>query len=353
MNTNDDDFISNVRLGDNLDIAYTHVNETFTNTKINLLYMNINSIRNKLADLLVYISNFGSIVHIICITEIRLNPDETYICNIPNYDVVCCPRSNRSGGGACMFIHQSMQFDVTKNEEFLEGSCIVVSLREPKLSIAVIYRPPHASLNDSIHYLDSLLESAGKLVCVGDFNINLLSTNSSNYVSMVESNGFSFLNKIDHNSATHGNVPTGTIIDHSFTNLYSQKFCMCIDNISFTDHKALLISFGSNNRLSNNVKITIIKKYNYGDISHDLAQFVVSADSLDNLNQLIEDCMSKNSYVIHSHRKYRPKAPWIDEIVLREIRHRDQLYQRMVQWPQNSTIRNNNKKTEKLCDSTH
>lgn len=89
-------------------------------------------------------------------------------------------------------------------------------------------------------HLDSLLESAGKLICVGDFNINLLNTTSNAYVSMVESNGFTFLNRVDNDSATHGINPTGTIIDHAFTNIYYLNFGLCIDDISFTDHKSLL-----------------------------------------------------------------------------------------------------------------
>lgn len=345
MGTNDDDdFISNVRLGDNLNIVYPNSNEIFTNSKINLLYMNINSIRNKIEDLMLYLAKFKSTIHIICITEMRLNPDEIYMCNIPSYNVVCCPRSNRLGGGACMFIHESMEYDVMKNEEFLEGSCIIVSLREPRLDIAVVYRPPHANLNDTILYLDSLLESAGKLICVGDFNINLLNTTSNAYVSMVESNGFTFLNRVDNDSATHGINPTGTIIDHAFTNIYYLNFGLCIDDISFTDHKSLLISFDSQNSLSRSNKSTNVVKYNYASITADLTHLVESAACLNSFNQLIKNCMSKNSYQIRTCSRYQAKAPWIDETVLGEIRYRDQLYRRTLQWPDNLLIQQNYRK---------
>lgn len=182
-----------------------------------------------------------------------------------------------------------------------------------------------------------------KLLCVGDFNINLLNTISQSYVSTIESNGFTILNKVDSENATHGNGQSGTIIDHAFTDLYCQKFFMCLDDVSFTDHKSLLISFDYNRLCNLNTERQTLK-YDFDRISTELVQTLETTVSLNSFTELITDTMARNSFPVHTSNRYRSKAPWIDEEVLREIRSRNQLYKRTIQWPANHIIQHNYKR---------
>lgn len=336
-----EDFISNVQLRDNLNVCYPRLDEIFTNTKINILYVNINSIRNKIDDLIVYMSNFQSTIHVVCISEMRLSADELHMCNLPDYDAVCCPRSNRSGGGACIFVHNTIGYDVIKNEEFLEGSVIILSLRETKMKVAVIYRPPHAPLIESLEYLDALLECNEKMLCVGDFNINLLQPISQRYLSMLDSNGFACLNRIDREYVTHGQGSSGSIIDHAITDLYGQNFSVNLDDVSFTDHRAMLISFGPSPRHVVDRSLTRHVRYNYDRIFNNIEQSLDRINCFSSLTEVIVSSMSRFSYEVVIDSRRRNKSPWIDETVLREIRIREQLYKRTVQWPENDLIRRN------------
>lgn len=178
-----EDFLNNVDLNQNLTVRHRPYDEIFTTSTLNILSININSIRNKINELHLYLSNFKSTVHIICITEIRLRPDELYLCHLNDYIEICSPRSSRAGGGAFIFIHRSLAFETVVNEEFFEGSAIVVELRSPKLKIGVVYRPPHADLTASVNFIDMLLENHNGMVCVGDYNINLLSPSSTQSVN--------------------------------------------------------------------------------------------------------------------------------------------------------------------------
>lgn len=119
------------------------------------------------------------------------------------------------------------------NEEFLEGSLVIIELRCPKVKIGVVYRPPHANLAESISYIDKLLENKNKMLCVGDFNINLLSSDSTQYHSTVTSNGFSFLNSLDRSSFTHGTGTLGSIIDHGMTDMADYEYAVGLHDISF------------------------------------------------------------------------------------------------------------------------
>lgn len=342
--TNDDDFISNVQLIDNLNIHYPNSNDTFSNTKINLLHININSIRNKIDDLLLYILQFEVTIHVVCISEMRLSSDELNICNLPNYDAVCCPRSSRSGGGACIFIHKSIEYETIRIEEFCEGSAIILSLKEPNIKVSVIYRPPHAPFRESIEYLDSIFESNRRMLCVGDFNINLLSTNSQQYLSMLESNGFTCLNRIHRNYTTYGHGDVVSILDHAVTDLCNHTFSMSLDDVSFTDHKSILISFGSSNRITVNRGLSRCVRLDFDRISIDLQQTLEGVESFESLTEIITNSMNCNSYELRSSNRINNRAPWINENVLREIRLRDQLYRRTIQWPENDIIKCNYKR---------
>lgn len=89
------------------------------NGKYNLIYININSIRNKLFDLEAQINSFNSTnskIHFIALTETRIfDHDSTYF-NLENYNVFFCNRPDGDGGCA-LFI------DNMFNCELVESYC--------------------------------------------------------------------------------------------------------------------------------------------------------------------------------------------------------------------------------------
>lgn len=326
MHTHQIDYLYDVNLNENLTIIYKPYHEIFTNTE----------------DLKLYISNYHSIVHVICITEIRVRPDELYLCQLDDYIDVCCPRTTRGGGGACMLIHRSMVFETLINEEFLEGSLIVVALRSAKQKIGVVYRPPHADLAASINFLDSVLENHKGMLCVGDFNINLLSPISRQYQSMVTLNGYSFLNRIDASSFTHGNSLSGSIIAHGITDLTNYEYCVGLHDISFTDHRALLISLKGANNLTTDCLPIEHTKCNLEQASTDLSRTITLVTNLNEFCTLISDVIRTNTHQVRIQQKKKPrKPPWIDEYVLTQMRIREQLFRRTLEWPNNIQIKLN------------
>lgn len=341
MNTNQSDFLLDVDLNDNLIVRHKPHNEIFTNNTLNVLSININSIRNKIDELKLYISNYQSIVHVICVTEIRVCPEDLYLCHLDDYVEVCCPRSSRAGGGACIFIHRSVVFETLLNEEFLEGSLIVVALQCPKLKIGVVYRPPHADLTASINFLDNLLENQNGMLCVGDYNINLLSPASIQYKSMVTSNGYSFLNSLDASSFTYGNSLSGSIIDHGLTDLTNYEYEVGLHDISFTDHRAMLISLKGFPNVTSDDPASEITKCDFEQASLDLSRMVSQVTNLNEFCILASDVIRTNSHRVRLKQKHSRTAPWIDDYVLNQIRLREQLYRRTLEWPNNAQIKLN------------
>lgn len=341
MNTNQNDFLNNVELNENLIVNYTNPNEVFMSSYLNILSININSIRNKIEDLNLYISQYKTTIHVICVTEIRVSQDELYLCHLDDYVEVCCPRSTRTGGGACFFMHRSIVFDVLVNEEFLEGSAIVVALRQPKIKLGVVYRPPHADLTESINFLDGLLETYNGLVCVGDFNINLLNPSSLQYKSMVISNGFSVLNKIDEIHFTYGNSTSGSILDHALTDLCNYEYSVALHDVSFTDHRALLVSLKGIDNIESPHEDTELLKYDFDSVSVDLRECIDQVTNLEDFCSLVTNLLRNNMQRIKIKPKNSRKSPWIDQFVLNQIRIREQLYRRTIEWPNNTQVKLN------------
>lgn len=344
------DLLANTDLRDNLSVVHLNENDVFCENRLNLLVLNINSIRNKIDDLHLYVSNFNKTIHFLCITETRVSENEAYLCDLPNYTAICCPRTNRSGGGACIFVHSSLDFDVLINEEFLEGSNIVVTLKEPKINVAVIYRPPHANLVDSISYLDMLLEKFENLICVGDFNINLLSPDSEDYKTMLTSNGFCLLNKIDINNYTFKRETSFSILDHALTDLYNRNFRMSVHDVSFSDHRSLLISSSARIQARNFEEVNIIK-HDYNSINSNLAQSIENVNNLDDLTETLKSLISQNVHHIKMKRKRKESLPWVNATVLEHINIRDQMYKRTLEWPSNSLIMKNYKQQKNFVNN--
>ena len=101
---------------------------------------------------------------------------EIQICP-PGYKVISVPRSNRQGGGIAIVYRDSItiQRSNTYNYASMECSDFAVSLSGLTLNMAVIYRPPdkpiHSFVSDFLDYMERNINSTGKLLLTGDFNI--------------------------------------------------------------------------------------------------------------------------------------------------------------------------------------
>lgn len=83
---------------------------------LNISYLNITSIRNKLSDLENHINSLDNKPHIFVIGETWIKTDEAKFYNIPNYDVIFCNREKQIGGVVCMFINNNLNYEIILSE---------------------------------------------------------------------------------------------------------------------------------------------------------------------------------------------------------------------------------------------
>lgn len=85
----------------------THYLHTFPYGKINLLYININSLRNKIEEIEIMLGSHGNkIIHFIALAEIRIKQEENNKYCIKGYTEHFSNRDDGHGGVA-LYVHDS------------------------------------------------------------------------------------------------------------------------------------------------------------------------------------------------------------------------------------------------------
>lgn len=105
---------------------------------------------------------------------------------IQNYCLLRCDRSIESRGGCvAIYVNTSLSFasvdfasQCTPNNHNIDIMGVKIVLCRKSLIILAVYRPPRVSFSLFLNYLENCLAiafvGANLVVCLGDFNINLL-----------------------------------------------------------------------------------------------------------------------------------------------------------------------------------
>lgn len=186
---------------------------------------------------------------------------------------------------------------------------LAVNIIEPSLNIAVVYKQPVVNGDDFIQIFNSFIDNKGKMIAVGDMNINLLNSTGivNKYIDSLTSTGFALINSIDEKYATRvanrtfnqQSTITKSIIDHVITNCSNFSFSLSMNDSQISDHKELMLSFDDQKKINFlNIRETIsyskIDKQNYNAGLHDLIANRVP-DSGSDINTFIEQLESVKS----------------------------------------------------------
>lgn len=157
------------------------------NDQFNMLYLNINSIRNKLYDLEDIVSkNKSKITHLIAFTETRISDNETEFFNIPNYNSYYSNRSD-GHGGAALFVHNSLDSNLIASGVKFKVNFVIVNIPILKTSIAIVYKKPTVSISEFLTVLIKILERANRIIVIGKAT-NFLMRDSRTLRSKIKDN---------------------------------------------------------------------------------------------------------------------------------------------------------------------
>ena len=238
--------------------------DSLNNANFSLVCHNIRSAMKNLSKLRNYLNILSHTFSIIGLTETWLNENNYEFCNLHGYSGEHAYRTERSGGGVSLFISDNIQYqrrtDLEQFCSFLESIFVEIhgnSLNSSKNSIiGIIYRPPGTDMESFLNFLNDTLGRVGSnknIYIMGDFNINILNSESHNYTSqfvdaMYSKSLFPLINK-----PTRSSSGSSTLIDNIFSNnIFEQRLHSGIFYTDITDHFPVFsILSGTNMEMSN------------------------------------------------------------------------------------------------------
>lgn len=341
----------------NSSVNVNHFNYTLKCDKqFNILYININSLRNKLEDLEHLIGNFSNdniTIHFLALCEVRIDDNECMFFNLPNYSAhFCCKQKN--SGGVALFCHSSLPSVTVNRLSIVDIDFLCVRIVQLNLKICVIYKNPTVSMSVFLPIFDSILEKDNRCNIIGDFNINLLSNDAAPYINAIHVNSFYLLNKIDNSMCTRvalrNGVTSATIIDHVITDIINFSYGLSIDDTTLSDHKAIMLSFDS---LNNVIHMSqsgqrSITKTDHVRLRRLLSKTHVSMNNIANaqdvstciieLRNQIDSCTSTEQIAVPN-----PGKPWITHELLHLFKERDSYFRLTKKYPLSNYIKDKHK----------
>ena len=296
---------------------------------------------------------------IIGIIETKFSKNITPSINfsLPNYSIEHTPAES-SAGGALIYIADYLTYkqrkDLTKQtykSKELESIFIEIMYKKKKnVIVGCLYKHPFMSIDEfNDEFLLPLLEQASKenkqLILLGDFNINLLKSETENSVSNFLDilGSFSMLPQIIF--PTRITNTSKTLIDNIFTD--SSNFQISSGNLTYhiSDHLPQFSIF-KNMNINSNLKHNNFKR-NWS--SFDQEKFILDFFEINwkdklNLNERNIDLSFDNFYKIINNlldthiplKKLTKKQiktmskPWITQGLLTSIKKRDQIHKLFI-----------------------
>lgn len=292
-----------------------------------ILQLNIHSLRNKHSQLEAEIIVFDC-PEVIVISESWLTEEIKEHYQISGYKHYHTTR--RDGyGGLSIYIKEEIQHLTIENLSGIENVHIsLIKITNPSINVLCIYRAPNANNQQFFNILDHILDSESNMIVCGDLNYNLLSLDPhvQQYIDVINSNSFSFMNQIERNAYTfpimNGPNSPGSILDHFITDMYDKEYFM-LNKPSIADHHCLLLAFNTIEILQQE---NIRKFRNNHRIKFLMNQYLQNCqtESIIQLHLKIQEIIKQNTSSKILSR--RTKLPWINQEILREIKIRDRFY---------------------------
>lgn len=196
-----------------------------------------------------------------CITETHLNADilEAEI-NIQDYTVARTDRSNRDGGGVCIYIQDRLTSTVLYTNSNSVCEILIVKIISINLVICLVYRPPDCDHQEFLPCLDEIRNilkdhEDSKILLLGDLNMPKInwsdtanpklppSSDQSNIkiqmTALLELTDEFLLNQLVNNPTRGENI-----LDIAFTNITSDLIdCVITKCATMSDHNIVDMKF--------------------------------------------------------------------------------------------------------------
>jgi exonuclease III len=213
------------------------------------LSLNVRSLLNKFSLFELFLDSLQSAgvnVDVILLTETFLSESDTTsgVYNLEGFNSFHLTRAHRGGGGMVFYINKRHKVNHhVKKINVREIEFMILRLEDLNLSVCGVYRPPTSNSSNMGEFLeayDHILEDYSRMICMGDFNINLrddLGCRDLN--NLLSANNFFVLNSKEF--ITRSDNHSSSVIDHLHTDLMNESFKVVVGESAISDHKYLLL----------------------------------------------------------------------------------------------------------------
>ena len=330
---------------------------------IKILHQNVNGIISKMEKLKILLGETHKNIHILGITETKLNKDifDTEI-SINNYITVRKDRRSGPGGGVCIYIRDDLNWHRRYDLECHENEAIWIELfikHSKSILVNVTYRPPESSryldrnFNSKFHdTITTVLAEDKEVIMSGDFNCNYhKETDQKELKNILKLNGFEQLIK----TSTRTNQKTETLIDLMLTTHKQNISSSFVYEYGISDHDLTGIIRKMNCKKYEPRKIFIrnYKHFCTENYKNDLRHLPwENALEIKDLNQswayfkkLITNCIAHHAPMLE--KKITGKdCPWLTYEIKTTIHHRDYMLRKAkrtrndIDWADYKRLRN-------------
>lgn len=296
--------------------------------------VNARSLVPSIHDVKQIISQNDFDIFLICETWLK-NSINNSVINISNYRLYRADR-NCNGKGVCVYVRNKLRSEIIVNrqEYTWEQLWVKVIIKKKSFAIGIIYKPHEQNTNSFLDEfednLGSIYPTVDEVICMGDFNLNLLdfeNVNVKKFTSILES--FELCQVIDE--PTRITATCETLLDYVIIpegSIYEKGVMQQV----FSDHSMVFCKFKIS-KVKTEPKIITYRNYkNFDDHNFQRDLFNTSffkiydqetADAkVSYLVNCLNDLLDKHAPFVTS-RVTKPKAPWLTFPLKKMMEERD------------------------------
>ncbi|KAI5643357.1 endonuclease-reverse transcriptase domain-containing protein [Phthorimaea operculella] len=313
---------------------------------MNFLYLNARSISKKIDELLCILHAIPKTTHLILISETWITSEEhAQKCNLPNYTHYFNFRTDRTGGGVSVYVHNDLKHTLIESVYSGGNNFLWVKLQKYALDIGIVYNPGDTNFDDFIETLDTQIQQRKRALLFGDFNINLIEKadkqiikKKQKYVNIMNAAGYKILNKTSKKYYTRKTHIKTSILDHVATNLRNDTFNFALIESSLSDHRQIHLTL-KKYRPPPKQRITY-KAIDYENLYQAAEKSRFESKDLEQLTKSLGDHIEK-ARVEKSKILNLPQEDWIDKSVIEAINQRNILWAELQKDPKNNKLEEN------------
>ncbi|KOB76258.1 putative tick transposon, partial [Operophtera brumata] len=320
---------------------------------LKIITQNVRSIYKNFDSFVILLSSLSLECDIIILTECWLDKDKT-LPLLNNYNLYYSTAYFNQNDGVVVYTRSNLPC-VVSEPVFPEASCLLVKIGD-HTAILACYRSPSRNSDKFINSLEYTLQSISHIpngIIMGDINIDIKLDNvdkmSSDYLNLTALYGYLpanvFLTRegkcIDHALLKSKRPSLSFVIQSAITDHLPVLLCLSLD----FEHKQLQSHFIKINydivikSLMSNKKLTeILVMTDANHASFTLLDVLTNAIELGSVHRPIP-C------------RQRIDKPWITPGLLRCIRHRDNMHNKVRKYPNNLILVKSYKRYRNFCNS--